>query len=1121
MKRFSIQLVILSVLCLGYCGGLFAQATSQISGTVKDASGAVVAGAGITVTQTATGVTRSATSDEGGVYALPSLPLGPYRMEVKKQGFTTYVQTGIVLEVASAPTIDPELKVGAISESVQVEASAPMIETSSTGVGQVVNSTDVVELPLNGRQVTQLITLAGASNPVQAGFGTAPNNGNLNTSKNYPNEALVSVGGGMLTGTTYLMDGGTHNDPFNNLNLPLPFPDAVQEFKVQTSALPAEYGQHSGGAVNVVTKSGGNQFHGDAFEFVRNNYFNAHDYFTTSKLHPNGVSDGLKRNQFGGTLGGPIKQNKVFFFVGYQGTLIRSQPTAHDNLPTAAMLSGDLSGYIGAGCMKTPLTGSKFFNFYSPTYHLSTPVSSLVTNMMAGFQPLLGTVTNPCGSIFFPLRQNQNEHMGVAKVDYQINSKQSIFVRYYATHVLQPSSYLASVGQASVQNAGIDDTVSSLVLGHTFLFGTNALNTVHFTYNRDGVTKFQVPIPTLTDIGVTDVYLPLPHYNNTYIGPGFGAYFGSAGAFATPGLINTHTYELKDDFSLVKGPHQFQFGVVFTRPSQTSSFCVNCDGSMQFGTTVAALGDGMADFIASQPDGYNQANITHDIENWRYMGLYAQDSWKVNSRLTLNYGLRWEPYFGGTFPNNQFSWFDMQAFLSNIHSKIYPLAPAGVFYPGDSGYGTGGRPNFTRWGNWAPRFGLAWDPTGHGKTLVRASWGMFFDMPQTLYFYPVAGELLWGSSLSPNGATFADPWAGYPTHTNPFPIVQNATTPYPASNTTFYTVPTHVKNTYVDQWNLAIQKQVGSSWLFKASYIGNDAIHLWADKELNPAIYPCPPSAPATCSNTNSTAGTNSRRLLTLLGAKNPLQTINQGPYFGGVEQLDDGATASYNGLLVSAEHRLSSHFSMLANYTWSHCISDNAPTVGLGIGYTNPANRRFDRGNCVQVDVHHNVNISGILQTPHFSSSMLQWIAGNWQMAPILGIHTGSYFTVATSDFAYNGISGQRPNQILANPYCAVKSPSCWINPAAFANPTVGTFGNAQPYGFLGPGYVDLDLSISKRFPITERQNLETRFEAFNVANHPNLLNPSATFSALATFGKITTDVAPRIMQFAIKYNF
>src|ERR1700722_1954370 len=310
------------------CSALYAQSVSQIAGTVRDASGLAVPGAEVTATQTDTSLVRTAVTSADGTYVLPSLPVGPYRMEIKKQGFSSYVQSGVVLQVDTAPAIDATLKVGAVNEQVQVEAAAAMVETHSTAVGQVVNQQQVVDLPLNGREITQLITLAGNAETVQSAYGASPASGNLISSKNYPNEALVSVAGGALNGLTYLMDGGSHNDPFNNLNLPLPFPDAVQEFKVETSALPAQYGQHSAGAVNVVTKSGGNEFHGDAFEFVRNGDFNARDFFAP-------VRDALKRNQFGGTFGGPIRKNKLFFFVGYQDTIIHSQPQSTPaNIPT-------------------------------------------------------------------------------------------------------------------------------------------------------------------------------------------------------------------------------------------------------------------------------------------------------------------------------------------------------------------------------------------------------------------------------------------------------------------------------------------------------------------------------------------------------------------------------------------------------------------------------------------------------------------------------------------------------------------------------------------------------------------------------------------------------------------
>src|SRR6202171_5611312 len=335
-------LSIVALVCVSTVTGLWGQVASvaQIVGTVQDSTGSAIADAQVKVTQTDTGWVRTAATGPDGSYVLPSLPIGPYRMEVSKPGFSTYVQSGIVLQVNTNPTIDISLKVGSVTEQVVVEAAATMVETRSTGVGQVVDSQRVVELPLNGRQVTQLINLAGAAVTVPLS-----NVGQLYSGKNQPQETPIAVaGGGANAGLTYVMDGGSFNDPFNNLGLPLPFPDAIQEFKVETSALPAQYGQHGSGAVNVVTKSGTNEFHGDAFEFVRNAYFNARDFFSPER-------DSLKRNQFGGTLGAPIIKNKLFFFAGAQFTIQRSAPTTGTNyIPTAAMLAGDFTTIASAAC---------------------------------------------------------------------------------------------------------------------------------------------------------------------------------------------------------------------------------------------------------------------------------------------------------------------------------------------------------------------------------------------------------------------------------------------------------------------------------------------------------------------------------------------------------------------------------------------------------------------------------------------------------------------------------------------------------------------------------------------------------------------------------------------------
>ncbi len=1079
--------------------GLFAQSVSQIAGTVRDASGLAVPGAEVTATKTDTGVARTTTTSADGTYVLPSLPVGPYRIDIRKQGFSAYLQNGVVLQVDTAPTIDAVLKVGAVSEQIQVEAAAAMVETRSTAVGQVVNQQQVLDLPLNGREITQLITIAGNSETVQAAYGASPSSGNLISTKNYPNEALVSVGGGALNGLTYLMDGGTHNDPFNNLNLPLPFPDAVQEFKVETSALPAQYGQHSAGAVNVVTKSGGNEFHGDAFEFVRNGDFNARDFFAP-------VRDALKRNQYGGTLGGPIRRNKLFFFLGWQDTIIHSQPqTTPAVLPTPSELAGNFVPYE-TQCFKTPQTLlAPYVNNVLPT--------SLISPQALAMAKYFPTGPEPCGQVVYGIKANQNENLGLAKIDYQLNSKQSIFGRYFVAHSLIPSSFTGN--EISVLNAGTDDEVNSLVLGHTYIVNANMLNTFRATLNRDGITKFQVPILTAPGIGVTPYYQPLPNYSNINI----GSDFDSAGGFATPGLIHTTTYQLSDDYSWIKGSHQIQFGAMYIRPMQFSTFCVYCDGLYTFSGTLT--GNAMSDFVAGALDSFTDANISHDDERWNNIGLYVQDSWKATSHLTVNFGLRWEPYLAGSIDKGwvtHFSWADFDA---GVHSTIYPNAPVGTLFPGDPGFQTGDKPNNTRWNNFAPRLGLAYDPRGDGRMVIRASFGILYDMPQTLFYYNYSSEQPWGESITipfPAGG-FANPWQGFPGG-SPYPVQLNPSFVF-ANGGYYETVPLNVRNTYLEQWNLSIQKQLGSSWLLKGTYMGNDTVHLWADQEFNPGEY-----IPGNCTAgqygltkagpCTQASNLTSRRLLTLL---NP----SQGPLYGSLENLDDGGTASYESLVLSIEHRLSQHFMVLANYTYAHCISDLVTSELSGPAYSNPNDRRQDRGNCTSIDVRQNFNLSAVLQSPNYSSKALQWIAGNWQLSPIFAAHTGTFFNVGTgvSD-PITGLS-QRPNLVASTPYCATQTITCWLNASAFGTPTVtptGSFGNLGYDNVLGPGYFDVDVALSRQFRIRERQHLEIRAEAFNIQNRTNFLNPTATLNS-STFGKVLTDVSPRIMQFAVKYAF
>src|SRR3989475_11056365 len=338
MRNIGIHVVIAFLFCILTCIGAWGQSTAQVSGAVKDQTGAVLPGTEVTMTQTETGLMRTTVTDETGSYSLPNLPIGPYRLEASLPGFRSYAQSGIVLQVGSNPVINIVLQGGQVSAAVEVQANAALVETRSAAVGQVMENVRILELPLNGRQVTDLMVLSVAA----VGGGAQPT-GTATSGRNYPTES-ISVGGGLNNGLVYILDGGTHNDPYNNLNLPLPFPDALQEFKVETSALPAQYGQHSSAAVNAVTKSGTNEFHGDLFEFVRNGALNARNAFALTR-------DNLKRNQFGGTIGGPIVNNKLFFFAGNQTTIQRSTPS--DSImyvPTPAMLAGDFTAITLPAC---------------------------------------------------------------------------------------------------------------------------------------------------------------------------------------------------------------------------------------------------------------------------------------------------------------------------------------------------------------------------------------------------------------------------------------------------------------------------------------------------------------------------------------------------------------------------------------------------------------------------------------------------------------------------------------------------------------------------------------------------------------------------------------------------
>jgi hypothetical protein len=1087
--------------------------TAQINGMVQDSTGLGVPGAEVKALQTATGLARTVATQADGSYIFANLPIGPYQIEVTKEGFSKYIQGGIVLQVASDPTVDIVLKVGAVTESVQVEANANLVETQNAGVGQVVDNQRIVELPLNGRQPTELILLSGVATSSNATTATQPLGSGINSGlRNYPT-TTIAVAGGLANGITYTLDGGSHNDPFNNLNLPLPFPDALQEFKVETSALPAQYGHHSAAAVNAVTKSGTNTFHGDAFEFLRNSSANARNAFSATQ-------DGLKRNQFGGVIGGPIRPNKLFFFLGFQSTVQRIAPTNFlEFVPTTQMLGGDFTTIASAQCNtagKTTVLPAPFTNNRISPASFS-PIAVKILNL-AGFPKS----NDPCGLVVFGRRTNTNEYIGTGRMDYQKSDQHTIFGRYIAARLSQPTD--ADPSNLLAGNAPtLDFLVQSVVLGDTYLIGSGTVSSFRATVNRTRVPKESTPIFDASDVGI-NTWVGVPKLLRNAVTGGFNT--GSTSS--TPSYFNSLAFQFAEDLSWVKGTHQWGVGGTFIHSILNADSGINAPGAFSFSGQVTGLG--LADFMLGKAASYSQGTPNQIYMRENYFGLYGQDAWKATPRLTVSYGVRWDPYLPAYSKSGFIYNFDPSLFAQGVKTSQYTNAPAGLVYPGDPGY-PGKSVAFSRMNNLAPRVGIAWDPTGGGRTSVRAAYGVFFDLP-ALNEYQVFGfSSPFGNTTTVNfPADYANPWAGVPGG-NPFPIA-------PAQkNSVFVTFGTyenfllHFKTPNSQQWNLSIQRQVGTNWLMTVNYVGNQFVHLPGGNQGNPGIY-IPGSCVIGGVTTNpcsTTANVNNRRRLYLL---NP----TQGQYFGIIHQLDAGGTGNYNALVLSAQKRLAKGFSILGVYTWSHCISDLA-SLELGGGgqlFMIPDNRTADRSNCPGADRRHNFNLSSVYTSPRFSNPTLRLLASNWEISGILRITTGPYLNVLSGlDPALSGQTAyERPNQVLPNPYYPNRTLANYLNPAAFAQPATGTYGNLGDYSILGPGAFTLNMGLTRTVKIHEKYSLQLRAEAFNVPNHVNPGSPTGVSGAAGLltptvalnnplFGRILSADDPRILQGAVKLVF
>jgi hypothetical protein len=1120
MKSVAIALSAVVLVCVISTGVVWAQATAQISGTVRDQSGAVLPGVDIKATQTDTGIARNTVTNETGSYVLPSLPLGPYRFEAALPGFRTFVQTGILLQVNSSPVINPTLEVGQVTEQVEVQANAAQVETRSSGVGLVFETQRILDLPLNGRQVTDLITASGLA--VQT--GTSPGY-NMRTG------VSISVAGGMTFGVQYSLDGAPHLDTLDGTGMPLPFPDALQEFRLTTSTQDASNGMHSGAAVNAVTKSGTNAFHGDLFEFVRNYAFNGRDFFATR-------NDGLKRNQFGGTVGGPLKKDKVFFFAGYQGTITRQTPIQNTVfVPTPAMLTGDFTAFASPACQN-----GRVINLRAPFVNNRVDpalYSPAALKIAAKLPPAL----DPCGKVLTGNIFQEDQLQLPARIDYQLSDKQTIFGRYMLTTIDTAVPYeLSSSDVLTASGVGTDDRAQSLTLGHTYIVTANTVNSFRLSGNKVDVKKPGASFFDVNDVGIK-AYTYVPKFLTM---PVNGAFSVSGNAsFSANSFAHLSNFGVNDDVSIVKGSHQFAFGGHYMRSItwQVSQAWSNATYTIN----GAATGLGMSDFFLGQVSQFRQANPNPLNLTQNFFGTFAQDTWKVSPKLTVTYGVRWEPFFPMSFKQGDLYNFSLAKFNAGQKSTVIPNAPPGFTYPGDPGFNgkSGIQSNYK---NIDPRLGIAWDPFGDGKTAIRAGAGIAHDFIRQDLHENTSSVSPFRLTVVQTGITLDDPWRTYPGG-NPFPYNFNKASPVYAPYGAYLPVPPDMKTTTQYSWNFGIQREVTSSMFASATYVGTQIAHVWNAIELNPAQFlglsPCTlntAGGPVSYLVCSTLANVNQRRILNLA---NPQANL------GYLTQYDDGGTQHYDGLLLETRWRPNQKVNLNANYTWSHCIG--LPVITLlnpGANYVHqayqnngPVNRNLDVGDCAQ-DRRQIFNLTTVLQTPNFADKTLHVLGSGWSLSTIFSARSGQPMNILLgNDQALNGFQGntgtQRPNQVLSSPYGDRKSLSTYFNAAAFAIPDVGTYGNVGNNSVVGPRYWAWDEAVSRQFQIREGQRIEIRAEAFNVTNSLRPGNPGVTLGNANTFGRIlcsassasattgctpgagSTSGGPRIMQFALKYVF
>jgi hypothetical protein len=1034
-----------------------AQATAAIVGTIRDSSGAGVPGASVSVSNVRTGYTLKRTTGTDGTYSIPLLPVGEYRLEVEASGFQRYVRVGIVLAVNDRATVDATLQIGELTESVTVSAAATLLETQSGTLKGLVEQQKIVNLPLNGRDMTQLVAIqAGVIKTADSSAG---------------GEGIAfAVNGSRQNGVYYLLDGGYNTSTYRNWSGTFPNPDAVQEFSVQRSNFSAEYANATGAVVNVVTKSGTNDYHGSVFWFVRNAEFNARNFFAPRR-------DTLKRNQFGATLGGPVIRDKLFFFGAYQGTRLRSDPQlTRQFLPTAAMRTGDFSAI--SGTIRDPDTGVPFPNKQIPASRFST-----VSTAFLQFIPTPPTVD---GQRFTgaPVVRNTDEYTG--RTDYNL-SRHRFSGKYFQTSTTTPLNGdpkdvtfpLTREDSQPYRQASLNHlyTISPSLI-------SNATLAYRYRARLSTWRDFRYPIDW-KKAGMQGITLADP--------PGF--YIAVSGAFnATPSWpyeIEDSDWHVAETVTHIRGKHELKIGGEIIRSRNQIRNKYRQFGFFTFNGSIS--GNATADFLLGDVYQLWQGGGEYkDLDGNRY-GLFLQDDYRAGSTLTLNLGLRWDPMVPFTDALGR-----VQCFRPGLQSTRFPKSPPGYLSGGDTACPLGGFDSYLP--AISPRFGFAWRPLG-GSTVIRGGFGVFWNPQFTAIYNGFVNSAPFSPQVTRYGIKFDNPYAGA---VNPFPPFAPFNPPRDSEIITplgiFGSFIDDFVPSYMQTFNWTVEREVAPNWLARASYIGNLGRRLAYPEDLNYARY-----AP----------GASTRDIQ----ARRPYQAYTQ------ILTAYSGATSRYHGLQMSLERRMTNKLSLEANYTWSKAIDQHSTDVSPGFGALPiPSDRKRNQG-LSSFDVPHRFVMSYVWQLPDPGSSRgwLRRFLGGWESSGIVTLEGGRPFSVTSGvDNSFSGINGDYAD-LVGDPYLDTGRPrnqliSRYFNTQAFRANAPGTFGTAPRSLLRGPGVATLDLAAMKNFLMTERVSVQFRTEFFNALNRPNFSNPYAVQSVANRFGRIESAADPRIIQFGLK---